>query len=233
MTLQSKALQIPDNIFLGGHPNLFETAGRMQLIILLKEGIYPSSKVLDIGCGCLRGGYWLIHFLDPGCYFGIEPNEEMLDIGIQEFIEPDVFSHRQPKFSNTDEFDFSVFGETFDFFVARSIWSHAPKEQITKMLDSFLVSSHRQSVLLTSYLRAENPEDDYIGDAWVGRSHESDTSGVVRHSLDWIRDVCHKRDLVANEVTKKGYNFGRQVWLKITYKDAPKRDNIFRDKSVH
>ena len=60
-----------DGIFLGGPAELFETAGRKMLITLLSEGLTPTSKVLDIGCGCLRAGYWLIHFMDRGCYFGI------------------------------------------------------------------------------------------------------------------------------------------------------------------
>ena len=54
-------------IFTGGPPQYFEIVGRLQLATLVREGIYPQSKVLDVGCGCLRGGYWVIHFLDPGC----------------------------------------------------------------------------------------------------------------------------------------------------------------------
>jgi hypothetical protein len=49
---------------------VLEIAGRLQFAMLIREGVYPSSKVLDIGCGCLRGGYWLIHFLGS---FGLEP----------------------------------------------------------------------------------------------------------------------------------------------------------------
>lgn len=152
MDLQNKALKISQDTFLGGHPKLFETAGRIQLIVLLKEGLYPSSKVLDIGCGCLRGGYWLIHFLNSGCYYGLEPNEAMIETGLREFVEPSISEYKKPRFSNNDDFDFSVFNETFDFFVARSIWSHASKVQIERMLDSFLLSSHEESTLRASKL---------------------------------------------------------------------------------
>src|SRR6266576_6981480 len=74
-------------IFTGGPPQYFEIVGRLQLATLLREGIYPQSKVLDLGCGCLRGGYWVIHFLDPGCYFGIEPAAAMLRQGIDHVME--------------------------------------------------------------------------------------------------------------------------------------------------
>ncbi len=53
-----------EGIYLGGLVEDFESSSSKLLITLLSEGITPSSKVLDIGCGCLRGGYWLIHFLD-------------------------------------------------------------------------------------------------------------------------------------------------------------------------
>src|SRR5260370_20544929 len=59
--------------FLGVPVETFEQAGREQLIALLQEGLHPESKVLEIGCGCLRIAYWLVRFLDPGCYHGIEP----------------------------------------------------------------------------------------------------------------------------------------------------------------
>ena len=54
-------------IFSGGPPQLFESAGRLQLATLVREGLYPYSRLLDVGCGCLRAGYWLIRLLDPGC----------------------------------------------------------------------------------------------------------------------------------------------------------------------
>jgi hypothetical protein len=44
-------------MFVGGPVKDFEKLGRLQLMLLLQEGVYPHSKVLDIGCGCLRGGY--------------------------------------------------------------------------------------------------------------------------------------------------------------------------------
>jgi SAM-dependent methyltransferase len=114
-----------DGIFTGGPPHLFESGGRLQLSTLVREGIWPSSKMLDIGCGCLRAGYWIVHLLNPGCYFGIEPNEKMLQAGIERVIGPELRAAKRPRFDTNDRFDFSVFGEKFDVFLARSIWTHA------------------------------------------------------------------------------------------------------------
>lgn len=77
-------------VFTGGPPELFESAGRLQISTLIREGLNPDSKLLDVGCGCLRAGYWLVRFLDPECYFGIEPNQQMLEAGIKNCLTPQL-----------------------------------------------------------------------------------------------------------------------------------------------
>lgn len=211
---RAKRLQ-EENIFLGGPLRFFEIAGRKQLMALLNEGLSPDSKVLDIGCGCLRGGYWLIHFLDSEGYFGIEPNQSMLDAGIRILLEPELTDFKKPRFDDNTDFDFSIFGEKFDFVVARSIWTHASKMQIKIMLDGFVSHSNVGAVLMTSYLRSSILKRDYRGEGWIGRSHASDKPGLVRHSFNWVHKECQSRGLFAEEVRDKAYNFGDQIWLRI------------------
>jgi SAM-dependent methyltransferase len=207
-----------EGIFLGGALELFETAGRKLLVTLLSEGINPGSKVLDIGCGCLRGGYWLIHFLDEGCYFGIEPNRGMLEAGIRVLLEPGLADLKRPRFDNNADFDFTVFNnEKFDFYVARSIWTHASKQQIQTMLDGFVSTANNQGIFLTSYKKPTLFTNDYTGTQWIGRSHKSDTPGTVHHSFSWIQTECVNRGLHAEEIEDKEYNFGNQTWIRIKH----------------
>lgn len=207
-----------EGIFLGGPARLFETAGKKVLILLLSEGLTPASKVLDIGCGCLRNGYWLIHFLDKGCYFGIEPNTDMLDAGLRILLEPELADLKSPRFDHNSAFDFGVFEDRFDFFVARSIWTHASKQQILTMLDGFVSTANTKGIFITSYKKPTLFKRDYKGEKWVGRSHESETPGIVRHRLGWISAECVKRGLVAEEKREKAYNFGDQTWIRIKQK---------------
>jgi hypothetical protein len=179
--------------FLGVPLETFEQAGREQLIGLLQEGLHPESKVLEIGCGCLRIAYWLVRFLDAGCYHGIEPARQRVAYGLQYLFAAGEADLKQPRFDFNANFDSSVFGARFDFFLARSIWTHACKRQIEATLDSFIRESTPAGIFLASYLPAQSAEDDYQGDAWVGTSHESDTPGVIRHSLTWIVRQCEKR----------------------------------------
>ena len=150
-SLQTRSERIAGEVFLGGPRRDFERVGRLCLDVLLREGLSPSSSVLDVGCGALRVGYWLMRFLDPGCYFGIEPNREMLKVGLEQVLEPEVLARAHPHFDHNDRFDFSVFGERFDFVLARSIWTHTAKSQISAMLGSFAQTAAPAGVLLASY----------------------------------------------------------------------------------
>ena len=107
--------------FLGGPLKSFELAGNCQLGILLHFGLTPESKVLDVGCGCLRGGRKIIPELNEACYFGIEPNKSMLKDGIEISLDPDVVLDKKPRFDTNAEWNFGVFNTKFDFVIARSI----------------------------------------------------------------------------------------------------------------
>ncbi len=140
-------------MFLGGPIWDFERLGKSTLEVLRSEGLEPSSRVLDVGCGALRLGYWLMGFLEPGHYFGIEPNQTMLRAGMEELVGPELIERADPHFAGNDDFDFSAFGggESFDFVVARSIWTHASKQQIGAMLRSFAATGSPKAVFLASY----------------------------------------------------------------------------------
>lgn len=216
--------------FLGVPLETFEQAGREQLIALLAHGMNPESTVLEFGCGCLRIAYWLVRFLDPGHYCGLEPARGRVELGLQYLFYDEIRRIKQPRFEFNAHFDPSAFGMQFDYVLARSIWSHASKRQIGMMLDAFLRFARPDGVLLTSYLPTESSDPEYQafltarfpegcgpggydGDAWVGTSHESDASGVVQHSLAWIVEQCARRGLVAAELP--GVDCDRQLWLRI------------------
>jgi hypothetical protein len=224
----------------GGPIETFEIAGRLQLIALLRRGLTPDSHVIDVGCGALRAGYWLIHFLDRGRYHGIEPMQSSLQIARAELLEPGLEDAKAPEFRFNDDFDLGVFGVAPRFVLARSIWSHASKPQIAALLDSFARHGTADALLLASYVRAkgtdserrpgilgrirggataartQSQKDDYRGSAWAGWGPGTpDVRGVmVAHRFDWIAQRCERRGLVARE--SKVDAFGGQVWVEVT-----------------
>lgn len=210
--VQKKGALISKDVFNGGPIQYFSVIGRLYLITLLKLGLTPESKVLDIGCGALRGGYWLIHFLNPNNYYGIEPNQKMLETGKRLMLEDETIECKKPEFDNNSDFDFSVFKQKFDYIVARSVWTHASKTQIQKMLDEFILNTRPSGVFLTSYAKPFFKNQDYHGEKWVGHSHNSHIGGVVYHNFLWIEKECKKRSL---EVRELKFDYINQIWIYI------------------
>ena len=110
----------------------FEKTGRDEIEALIRNGLNPWDKFLDIGCGAFCGGYWVMHFLDIGLYHGIEPNIPMFEGGLSHILEPNLVELKKPFFDHNDQYDFSVFNTTFDYMFAQSIWTHAGKKDIEK-----------------------------------------------------------------------------------------------------
>lgn len=223
--------------------------------MLLAKGLVPASRVLDVGCGALRLGYWVMRFLDPGRYFGIEPQREMLRIGLEQLVEPEVVQHAQARYAHNDDFDLSVFGEQFHFVIARSIWTHAAQPQIAAMLGSFARTARPDAAFLASHYPAtpafrlgrrwprlergvttlpleqlsptlarlprisRAPAHD--GGEWIGRSHDSDTPGALKHSLRWIAAEAARHDLVARLVPYRIVH--HQYWIRVTRAGARTR----------
>lgn len=201
--------------FIGVPRETFEQAGRNQFVTLLEQGLLPESKVLDIGCGVLRLAYWLVRFLDPGCYCGIEPAQDRVDYGKEYIITPTQLEEKKPRFDYNENFDTSVFDEKFDFFIAGSIWTHCSKEHILTMLDGFLRNTRPNAQFLVSYLPASDPSEDYQGSQWVGTSHKSNVAGCIKHDRNWINEVCTQRGLTVEDLPHRA--FDSQFWLKIAF----------------
>jgi len=181
-------------VFVGCPLESFAATARDPLCLALMTGLSRDSTVLEVGCGCLRVGYWFISYLNPGKYCGIEPNVQMLDAG-RELILGDLARDKQPRFSDNDDFDFRAFTTDFDYVIAFSIWSHASKPQIARMLDAFLETARPGARLAASWFVPREGIPDYQGASWVGRSHLSDEPGVVAHDPDWLAAAATSRGL--------------------------------------
>ena len=197
-------------VFTGGPPAMFERVGRESFVALLRNGMYPHSTCLDIGCGNLRLGYWLINFLQPGGYFGIDPERTRVEFGVRHVIGEEVADAKRPSFDHNGDFDLTVFGRRFDFAVARSIWTHTSKAQIRAMLDGFAECAADEGVFLASYVPAKEG-DGFAGDDWV-------TLPLVEHGLDWVGRECASRGLAVRQLPDV---INDQPWLRIERARGP------------
>ena len=127
-----------EDIEAGRHRRLvggkWEEIGRVQFDWLVGQGLQPEHYVLDVGCGALRAGLWLVPYLEPVRYFGIDINPSLVRAGLWE-LEQSGLAERCPPSSIrvTDDFECD-FGVEFDFAVAQSLFTHIPLVAIDRCL---------------------------------------------------------------------------------------------------
>jgi len=122
---------------------MWDEIGALQLSVLKTQGLMPQERLLDIGCGSLRGGVHFVGYLQPGNYFGLDLHQELLDAGYEKELADPALRARLPRTNliADENFDFSRFGETFDRALAFSLFTHVPinsirvcLEQLTKVM---------------------------------------------------------------------------------------------------
>ncbi|HWA90050.1 MAG TPA: class I SAM-dependent methyltransferase [Rhizomicrobium sp.] len=195
--------------FTGGDVGLFEEVGRHTLLSLQQNGLAPHHRLLDLGCGTLRLGYFLVRYLDPERYFGIEPTGHYLAAGLKHAIGMELRALKRPRFDRNRNFDFSVFGVAFDYVVARSIFSHASPAMIARVMDAFRGNTSDNAIMLASW-RPTLPkhrgldvvETEESGDDWKFR----------RYRFEYLEAMARERGLVADRF---GEAFNGQVWLRL------------------
>jgi hypothetical protein len=178
----------------------YEAVGRLQFDLLKFWGLSPQSYLLDIGCGCFRGGKFAIELLDRSHYYGIEPNTWLTRAGIRHELGRRLYWAKRPILSNNADFTLSVFGRQFDFVLAHSIISHTCQRQIRKILGEAAKVMSEHAVFLATYVKGDN---DHDGDEWI-------YPGVTRFTFDFISRAAAENALECAPVNS--YHPG-QSWV--------------------
>jgi SAM-dependent methyltransferase len=116
--------------------DMWEAMGELQLSFLQSKGLKPEHRLLDIGCGSLRGGVKFVAFVDAGNYYGTDLNRPFLDAGYDKEIKPLGLADRLPRENLIEdgEFDFTWAEKSFDFAIAQSVFTHLPLGELRKCL---------------------------------------------------------------------------------------------------
>ncbi len=206
-TLLGKELRPGDHHYRAfvGPPEKYDLMSAMQFNILSGLGLREHHYLLDIGCGSLRAGKLFIAYLLPGRYFGIEPEQWLIEEGIKHEVGQDAVEIKQPTFSNDRDFTLSVFDRKFDFILAQSIFSHASARQIARCLSEARKIMRDTSIFAATFVRGE---ENYTGDAWV-------YPGCVRYTLEYMENLVQQSGLVCTPYEWRHPN-SAQSWLFIT-----------------
>jgi len=189
-----------------GPPKDYDLVSAMVFNLLTSIGLRQYHQVLDIGCGSLRVGRLLIPYLNPGNYFGIEPNKWLVEDGIENETGRDLLTIKKPTFSfrsSMEEFNSPL---NLDFAIAQSIFSHCGKDLIKAWLSQVSFHLKDSGALLATFI-VDNK--DYDGDGWVypgcvGFKPETLSEIASDFDLDFdVLDWAHPRQTWALFAKKK------------------------------
>ena len=113
----------------------WDEIGYLQYNFLLSQGLLPSHKFLDVGCGSFRGGVHFAKYLNLGNYYGIDKNQQLISKGIEFELNPIGTKNQNVHILCRDDFRFSVFNSKFDFALAQSVFTHLPWNRILLCLE--------------------------------------------------------------------------------------------------
>jgi len=118
--------------FVGRHVE-WDRLGESYLDLLRSLGLRPTDKYLDVACGCLRSGRFLIKYLDNGNYYGMDHHRWLIEAGKKYEVDDLKGSH----FTVSKNFDFSEFGDVkFDFIWLGSLVIHLDPCDIKQCLEN-------------------------------------------------------------------------------------------------
>jgi SAM-dependent methyltransferase len=109
---------------------LWDELGELQFNFLISQGLKPTNYFLDVGCGSLRGGVHFIRYLDPGHYYGIDRDPEILEAARNIELARYNLTDRQPYLAEMDNFKFIQLGAKFHYALAQSVFTHIPLNSI-------------------------------------------------------------------------------------------------------
>ena len=214
-----------------GSPDVYDLMSAGQFNLLTSIGLRESHKLLDIGCGSLRAGKLFIPYLLPRHYFGIEPEQWLLDEGIDFEIGADLIKIKQPTFSNDRDFTCTIFGEKFDFLLAQSIFTHASQNQIRQCMSQAHRSMDSDSVFVATFIEGTK---DYSEEEWIYPENVTYTThclkqiardcGLILKTLEWPYPgqqtwIAMVKDSHKEEINTRLANLSEaaMLWTELAY----------------
>ncbi len=182
-----------------------ESVGERQLDRLVMYGLKSEHKLFDMGCGRLRGGLYLIDYLETGNYVGNDISEEILEKA-RLFLSEKRLEHKKPRFYKTNDVEFNeVKGETFDYIHAQSVLSHMPPDDIESLFGNVSKIMHSNSQFFASFFLTEK-----------NNIYSSNQKRNFHYPIYWMREMSTKYGLSLEIVKDSSRYAGKQKLLKIT-----------------
>lgn len=97
--------------------------------------VTPGDRVLDLGCGTMRLGRYLIPFLNAGNYTGLDVSPDALQAG-RERLWDSVVEQKVPRLKSNDDLRLNELAAPVDLVWGQSVVSHLPGSDVRELFDA-------------------------------------------------------------------------------------------------
>ena len=179
----------------------FQQMGMHQFTFLKEQGLQKHHSLLDIGCGCLRGGIHFIDYLNRRCYTGCDISPEIITEAHKVLLKKDLHE-KCPRLFVNKNLQFKEFNQQFDYILAQSVFSHLPDKDIKECFRNLHWIMHKSSVFYATFFKHED---------WRVKEKGSDIA--YAYDLQYFLDLGDRYDLQVKEVSY--YHPYKQTILEI------------------
>jgi len=164
----------------GGH---WDDVGKLQFEYLQKLGLQPHHKLLDLPCGSLRVGRFLVDYLNDHCYYGTEGNPNLIKAGLSDVLpaeKVDVVNLKHVMLGDESVNFQQLFKTHFDFIWVHALFDHIPHQIIIQFLkDITSVMNESTQLYATIFL---NPHGENFKEPIIHPRYNSIKDGVITFS---------------------------------------------------
>jgi cyclopropane fatty-acyl-phospholipid synthase-like methyltransferase len=174
-----------------GPAEVFDSTGRYCFDLLKNLKLESHHKLLDVGCGGLRTGKFLIQYLNAGNYTGVEPEAHVVESAKKYEIGCEILEAKKPNFSHESNFDFKCL-PIQDFIFCYDVFYHCGKEQLAVFLENIKHISNFKTKTIVSVMFAD------------GNPHET-TDGIYKYKYASHSNVYYEIQEFTDLANKFGY----------------------------
>jgi cyclopropane fatty-acyl-phospholipid synthase-like methyltransferase len=182
-----------------GPKDLYTIIGLTQFSLLTFHGLQSNQKVLDVGCGSLRLGKYLMEFLQEGNYFAIDPNKWLVEEALKnEKIEKkDNIIYKE-----INDFNLKIFKKKFDWIIANSIFIHACIDQIKICMQQAYKTMNKDAEFFFNYIEGED-----------NKRKEWSYPSSITYKKRTLKKIAEKIGFIWEDIN--WFYPGKQKWIRL------------------
>lgn len=162
--------------------------GVTDLEYLKKQGMQPHHRLLDFGCGTLRTGLFVIPYLDPGNYVGVDISETRIEKGCREAENQGIPRDRYRVVTLTGTGLEEIADEKIDYVWSLAVFSHMPSSEWYPILRKLHGQLSDDGKILISYSHRDKLKRSKFKDFWYTSDHVEKVAAECGYKTTFLDD---------------------------------------------